>query len=443
MKKILGILLFIGIALNANAQLLWKISGNGLEKPSYILGTHHLAPLSIKDSIAGLPQAVDGTSQVYGEVVMSEAMSPEFMQTMQQNMMMAGDTTLQVLFTPEQYELVGKAVKENLMADIAMLAKMKPAFITQQLTLILCMKHLGGFNPQEQLDTYFQQQAIQSGKKVGGLETPISQINVLLNSQTLQRQANLLYCLVSDIDKAMDQTKRLNNAYKAQNLDEMLKLMEERDGNSCDPQPGEMEDLLDNRNKAWIEKMPSIIDYTDRATCPIFGDGAAAFMLEPTTEDLGVMDSVLRTDGKGLPFLHIKAGGSVCTPSYYTLDNHMHYIYQEGRTVFKYAVANMANACEAVIERNHLSKDDIDWVIPHQANQRIITAVTQRLEIPTEKVMVNIERYGNTSAATLPLCIWDFEDKLKKGDNLIFTAFGAGFAWGAIYVKWGYDGKKG
>ena len=201
MKKILGILLFIGIALNANAQLLWKISGNGLEKPSYILGTHHLAPLSI--------------------------MSPEFMQTMQQNMMMAGDTTLQVLFPPEQYELVGKAVKENLMADIAMLAKMKPAFITQQLTLILCMKHLGGFNPQEQLDTYFQQQAIQSGKKVGGLETPISQINVLLNSQTLQRQANLLYCLVSDIDKAMDQTKRLNNAYKAQNLDEMPSIMKE------------------------------------------------------------------------------------------------------------------------------------------------------------------------------------------------------------------------
>lgn len=190
------------------------------------------------------------------------------------------------------------------------------------------------------------------------------------------------------------------------------------------------------------EKMSSIIDYTDRATCPIFGDGAAAFMLEPTTEDLGVMDSVLRTDGKGLPFLHIKAGGSVCTPSYYTLDNHMHYIYQEGRTVFKYAVANMANACEAVIERNHLSKDDIDWVIPHQANQRIITAVTQRLEIPTEKVMVNIERYGNTSAATLPLCIWDFEDKLKKGDNLIFTAFGAGFAWGAIYVKWGMTEKR-
>ena len=164
-------------------------------------------------------------------------------------------------------------------------------------------------------------------------------------------------------------------------------------------------------------------------------------MLEATTEDLGIMDAVLRTDGKGLPFLHIKAGGSVCTPSYYTLDNQMHYIYQEGRTVFKYAVANMSDACEAVIERNHLNKNDIDWVIPHQANQRIISAVTQRLGVPSEKVIVNIERYGNTSAGTLPLCLWDFENKLKKGDNIILTAFGAGFAWGAIYVKWGYDGK--
>lgn len=271
MKKILGILLFIGIVLNANAQLLWKISGNGQEKPSYILGTHHLVPLSIKDSIAGLPQAIDGTAQVYGEVVMSEAMSPEFMQTMQQSMMIAGDTTLQALFTPEQYEVVGKVVKENMMADIAMLAKLKPAAITQQLTVILCMKHLGGFNPQEQLDTYFQQQAIQNGKKVGGLETLQSQINVLFNSQTLQRQANLLYCLVSDIDKAMDQTKRLNEAYKAQKLDDMLKLMEERDGNSCDPLPGEMEALLDNRNKAWIEKMPAIMK--DAPTLFVVGAG--------------------------------------------------------------------------------------------------------------------------------------------------------------------------
>ena len=189
------------------------------------------------------------------------------------------------------------------------------------------------------------------------------------------------------------------------------------------------------------DKMSSMVNYQDRATCPIFGDGAAACMVEATTEDYGIMDSILRTDGKGLPFLHMKAGGSVCTPSYYTLDNQMHYIYQEGRTVFKYAVANMSDACEAVIERNHLNKNDIDWVIPHQANQRIISAVTQRLGVPSEKVIVNIERYGNTSAGTLPLCLWDFENKLKKGDNIILTAFGAGFAWGAIYVKWGYDGK--
>lgn len=259
MKKILGILLFIGLALNANAQLLWKISGNGQDKPSYILGTHHLAPLSIKDSIAGLPQAVDGTTQVYGEVVMTEMSSPETMQSMQQMMTIAGDTTLQMLFTPEQYEVVSKAVKENLMADVAMFGKYKPAVLTQQLTLLLCMKHLGGFNPQEQLDTYFQQQAMQSGKKVGGLESIQSQMDILFKDQSLQRQANLLYCLVSDIDKAMDQTKRLNNAYKAQNLDEVLKLTEERDGTSCDPQPGEMEALLDNRNKAWIDKMPTIM----------------------------------------------------------------------------------------------------------------------------------------------------------------------------------------
>ena len=146
------------------------------------------------------------------------------------------------------------------------------------------------------------------------------------------------------------------------------------------------------------DKMSSVIDYTDRATCPIFGDGAAAFLLEPTTDHLGIIDSVLRTDGKGLPFLHMKAGGSVCSPSYFTIDNHMHYLYQEGRTVFKYAVANMSDACESIIERNQLTKDQIDWVIPHQANQRIINAVAQRLDMPLEKVMINIERYGNTSA---------------------------------------------
>ncbi len=189
------------------------------------------------------------------------------------------------------------------------------------------------------------------------------------------------------------------------------------------------------------DKMSSVIDYTDRATCPIFADGAAAVLLEPTTEEVGIIDAVLKTDGKGLPFLHIKGGGSVCPTSYYSLDHHLHYIYQEGRTVFKYAVANMSDACESVIERNGLTKDDVNWVIPHQANQRIISAVGQRLGMPSEKVLVNIDRYGNTSAATLPLCIWDFENQLKRGDNLILTAFGAGFAWGAIYIKWGYNKK--
>ena len=189
------------------------------------------------------------------------------------------------------------------------------------------------------------------------------------------------------------------------------------------------------------DKMSSMVDYSERATCPIFGDGAAAVLMEPTTEDYGIMDSILRTDGKGLPFLHMKAGGSVCTPSYFTVDHKMHYIYQEGRTVFKYAVSNMSEITATIAEKNGLTKENINWVIPHQANMRIIDAVALRLEVPMEKVMVNIQRYGNTSAGTLPLCLWDYEKKLKKGDNLIFTAFGAGFTYGAVYVKWGYDGN--
>ena len=189
------------------------------------------------------------------------------------------------------------------------------------------------------------------------------------------------------------------------------------------------------------DKMSSMVDYTERATCPIFGDGAAAVLLEPTTEDYGIMDSILRTDGKGLPFLHMKAGGSVCTPSYFTVDHKMHYIYQEGRTVFKYAVSNMSEITATIAEKNGLTKENINWVIPHQANMRIIDAVASGLEVPMEKVMVNIQRYGNTSAGTLPLCLWDYEKQLKKGDNLIFTAFGAGFTYGAVYVKWGYDGN--
>ena len=189
------------------------------------------------------------------------------------------------------------------------------------------------------------------------------------------------------------------------------------------------------------DKMSSMVDYSDRATCPIFGDGAAAVLVEATTEEYGILDSMLRTDGKGLPFLHMKAGGSVCTPSYFTIDHKMHYVYQEGRTVFKYAVSNMSEITATIAEKNGLTKENINWVVPHQANMRIIDAVASRLAVPMEKVMVNIQRYGNTSAGTLPLCLWDYEKHLKKGDNLIFTAFGAGFTFGAVYVKWGYDGN--
>lgn len=191
------------------------------------------------------------------------------------------------------------------------------------------------------------------------------------------------------------------------------------------------------------DKMSSIVDYTDRATCPIFGDGAAAVLVEPSTEEgnYGWQDSYLRTDGKGLPFLCMKAGGSVCNPSYFTIDHRMHYLHQEGRTVFKFAVTNMSDACALMAERNELNKENIAYIVPHQANVRIIEAVANRLDVSMDKVMLNIQRYGNTSAGTLPLALWDYEKQLKKGDNLILTAFGAGFTWGAAYLKWGYTAK--
>ena len=190
------------------------------------------------------------------------------------------------------------------------------------------------------------------------------------------------------------------------------------------------------------DKMSSMVDYTDRATCPLFGDGAGAVLVEATEEeDVGYMDSYFRTDGKGLPFLHMKAGGSVCPPSHFTVDHRLHYLYQEGRTVFRYAVTNMSDDCALIAERNGLNKDNITWVIPHQANMRIIEAVAKRLELPLEQVMVNIEHYGNTSAGTIPLALWDYESRLRKGDNIIMTAFGAGFVHGASYLKWAYDGS--
>ena len=191
------------------------------------------------------------------------------------------------------------------------------------------------------------------------------------------------------------------------------------------------------------DKMSSLVDYQDRATCVLFGDGAGAVLVEATEEEgVGVQNSYLRTDGKGLPFLHMKAGGSVCPASHFTVDHRLHYLYQEGRTVFRYAVTDMSDDVAEIIKRNGLSADDVKWVVPHEANLRIIEAVTKRVGIPMEKVMVNIQRYGNTSAATIPLALWDYEKELKKGDNIVFTAFGAGFVHGASFYKWAYDGAE-
>ena len=189
------------------------------------------------------------------------------------------------------------------------------------------------------------------------------------------------------------------------------------------------------------DKMSSLVDYTDRATCVLFGDGAGAVLVEATEEEnVGVQNSYLRTDGQGLPFLHMKAGGSVCPPSHFTVDHRLHYLYQEGRTVFRYAVTDMSNDVMKIMEMNNLKAEDVNWVIPHEANLRIIEAVTKRAGIPLDKVVVNIDHYGNTSAATIPLALWDAESQLNKGDNVIFTAFGAGFVHGASFYKWAYDG---
>lgn len=189
------------------------------------------------------------------------------------------------------------------------------------------------------------------------------------------------------------------------------------------------------------DKMSSMVDYTDRQTCVLFGDGAGAVMVEGTEEEgVGMQDAYFRTDGKGLPFLHMKAGGSVCPPSHFTVSHRLHYIYQEGRTVFRYAVTSMADDVTEVLKRNGLTNEDVNWVVPHEANLRIIEAVAKRIDLPMEKIVVNIERYGNTSGATIPLAIWDNEKNFKKGDNVVLTAFGAGFTHGASLFKWAYDG---
>ncbi len=186
------------------------------------------------------------------------------------------------------------------------------------------------------------------------------------------------------------------------------------------------------------DKMSSIIDYTDRNTCVIFGDGAGCVLLEPNTDGLGILDSQLRIDGAGRHYLHQKAGGSQKPATAETVANREHFVYQEGKTVFKFAVKNMADVSGQVMKRNHLTADDVAWLVPHQANLRIIDATREYVGLPAEKVMVNIQRYGNTTNGTIPLCLWEWEQRLKKGDNLILATFGGGFTWGAMYVKWAY-----
>lgn len=190
------------------------------------------------------------------------------------------------------------------------------------------------------------------------------------------------------------------------------------------------------------DKMSAITDYTDRTTCALFGDAAGAVLLEPTTEDVGVMDSILHTDGAGRQFLYMKAGGSAYPASKETVENREHFIHQEGQAVFKAAVSRMADVSVEMMEKHNLTADDLAWLVPHQANLRIIDATAKRMGLDPSKVMINIERYGNTTAATLPLCLWEWESRLKKGDNIILATFGAGFTWGSIYLKWAYDGDK-
>ncbi len=190
-----------------------------------------------------------------------------------------------------------------------------------------------------------------------------------------------------------------------------------------------------------VDKMSSIMNYEDRTTSIIFGDGGGAVLLEPNTDGYGIIDSVLRTDGSGRVFLHQKAGGSVKPATVETVMAKEHFVYQEGQSVFKFAVKNMADVAAEIMERNNLTAETVNWLVPHQANKRIITATADRMQLAPEKVMVNIERYGNTTNGTLPLCLWEWESKLHKGDNIVLAAFGGGFTWGSTYIRWAYDGK--
>lgn len=259
MKTFIGAVIFICISISANAQLLWKISGNGLDNPSYIIGTHHLAPLSIKDSIAGLQKAMNETQQTYGELVMAEMQSPANMQKMQKMMMIESDTTLTSLLSPEDFATASKFFKENMMMDLSKAPKLKPAFLANNVMAITYLKHVGNFNPAEQLDSYFQSQAVHAGKKVAGLETYDFQFNLLFNSNSLKRQAQLLMCMLNNLDAEVLTQKRMTDTYMKQDLDALQRIYNEHKGNQCDPLPNEDDAMIYNRNQRWADKLPAIM----------------------------------------------------------------------------------------------------------------------------------------------------------------------------------------
>lgn len=274
MKKILVLVVLLCITYGANAQLLWKVSGKDLAKPSYVFGTHHLAPLSITDSVPGFKQAMNETEQVYGEIVMEEMQSPINMQKMQQAIMLPGDTTLHTLFNSAQYDSVAVKIKQLMGVELQMFDKIKPAFLTAQISALIAMKTVEGFNPRQQLDGWIQSEAQKQGKAVAGLETMDFQMGVLFGTQTLQRQADQLLCTVMNLNKAEQQTRRMSAAYMKQDLKQLMEIVEEKQGNSCDALPEEEEALIYRRNANWAEVMPAIMK--EKATFFAVGSGHLA-----------------------------------------------------------------------------------------------------------------------------------------------------------------------
>lgn len=260
MKRTISILLFLAIGLSVYSQsLLWKVSGNGLTKPSYIFGTHHLAPRSVIDSIQGFKKAFEETTQVIGEVEMKNIQSPETMQAMQKTIMIQSDTTLLTLLSKEDFERANSLTKSLMQLDMNQAPKLKPSFLCATLTVLTYMKEFPGFNPQEQLDTYFQAQGSEKGKSILGLETTDFQFNLLYSSSSLKRQAEQFMCLVNNPDQIVSLAKELNQAYFSYNLKKMLEISERKEGNSCDALPGEMEALIDKRNNDWANKLPTLM----------------------------------------------------------------------------------------------------------------------------------------------------------------------------------------